>query len=580
VDGPHTFAIIDALGVVLILDDDTTTKNDVKYSKDKRPLPQHVRGDNVKGAAAASMATILTEAGWVVTEEDALTSDPASWSSYNFIISSSGGNTSPVSDPAFRSAIEAYVAGGGKLLSEGGEVAYDAISFPGFPTYANDVLHGNDWDGDDSGPLLVVPGMETHPIMSVPHAVAGSLSLNVTGYGDQDSYKVNPDAYAVMGTTDEPANAGIMVFDDNPNPASAQIVHYAFNFAALTDAAEAVNLLENTALFMTASEEAGTATMSGIVEVVGAGNGGVTITANPGGFTTTSNPDGTWLLENLYGNTYTVTATLDGYGSAPQFVTVADGEHVTDIDFGLAPLLDFTYCEQPAAAIPDNDPTGVTSMIVVPAGDILVDVTVDVDITHTWRGDLIIELTNPAGTTVTLANGSGGSADDIVTNYDDVTVPDGPGSMADFDGEAAVGLWTLFIRDKAGGDTGTLNNWCLNVTVTDLVVAAFLSGAAGGALCRPRDTRRIPGPSRCCFWVRFVRSAARCSTGRTRDYRLSTGSRIRPASRRDPHHTPRTDPAGWAESAIQRCELRRTPPRRLARHSRAACTRRAAAGTQ
>jgi len=101
-----------------------------------------------------------------------------------------------------------------------------------------------------------------------------------------------------------------------------------------------------------------------------------------------------------------------------------------------------------------------------------IDVTADINITHTWRGDLIVELTSPSGTVVRLANRTGSSADDIVGNFDDDTAPDGPGSMSDFDGESPIGFWSLFISDNAGADTGTLNEWCLNLLVTEMVVAS------------------------------------------------------------------------------------------------------------
>ncbi len=472
VDGPHTFMIIDALGVVLILDDDTAPKSDKKFGKDKQPLPPHIRDDILKGASATSMSGILTSAGWVVTEEAAGVSDPMSWSSYSFIVVSSGASTTPLSDAAFRANVEAYVAGGGKVLSEGGEVAYDAINSPGYPTYASNVIHGFDWTADNAGGLVVATGMDSHPIMSAPHMVAASLSLNYSGYGDQDAYLANPDAFIVMGTTNNPAAAGIMVFDDNPNPASAQIVHYSFNFAVLADPAEATKLLENTALFLTAAEAGGTASMAGEVQVMGGSNGGVLIAASPGGYSTLTNPDGTWLIENMFGNTYTVTATLVGFGAAPQTVVLADGENRTGVDFGLSPELEFIYCDAPALVIPDSDAAGVSTQILVTDGDVLVDVTADIDLTHTWKGDLVLELTSPAGTTVRLHNRSGSSTDNIVTNFDDLTAVDGPGAMSDFDGESPIGFWTLFVSDNAGGDTGTLNNWCLNVTVSDLVVAS------------------------------------------------------------------------------------------------------------
>ena len=90
-----------------------------------------------------------------------------------------------------------------------------------------------------------------------------------------------------MGTTNYPNSAGIAVYDNTPDPASAQIVDFAFNYAALTDQAEAAELLQNTALFLTTPEVGGTASISGEVTVLGGSNGGVLITANPGGFTAT-----------------------------------------------------------------------------------------------------------------------------------------------------------------------------------------------------------------------------------------------------------------------------------------------------
>jgi len=471
--GPLSFTIIDALGVVLILDDDTLPKTSpTKYGPDKQPLPPHIRPAASKGAAASHMARDLTTVGWVVVQETAALSDPATWPGYSFIISSSGANTNPVASAPYRAAIEAYVAAGGKMISEGGEVGYLAISAPGYPSYASNVLHCFDWDSDSAGPLTIMGGMASHPILSQPNTVAPTLVVNYAGYGDQDALKVNPEAYIVMNTTDYPMDAGIAVFDDNPNPASAQIVHYGFSYAALADSVEAAKLLQNTAMFLIAPEAAGTASMSGTVQVAGGSAGGVAIATDIGGYSTVTNPDGSWSIAGMFGNTYIVTATLAGFGSAPQTVVLADGQTLTGIDFSLSPIQAFAYCAAPALAIPDADPVGVTSQIMVTDGDLLVDVTVDVDITHTWSGDLIVELTSPAGTTVRLRSQSGGSTANIVTNFDNLTAPDGPGSMTDFDGEVPIGLWTLFISDNAGWDTGTLNTWCLNTTVSNQVVAS------------------------------------------------------------------------------------------------------------
>ncbi|MHC4710073.1 MAG: proprotein convertase P-domain-containing protein, partial [Planctomycetota bacterium] len=95
------------------------------------------------------------------------------------------------------------------------------------------------------------------------------------------------------------------------------------------------------------------------------------------------------------------------------------------------------------------------------------DVDVDVDISHTYIGDLIVELTSPVGTTVRLHNRTGGTSEDIVTRYDDDgegTPPDGPGTLSSFDFESSAGVWTLTVSDNAGADQGTLNSWALRMS--------------------------------------------------------------------------------------------------------------------
>ena len=115
--------------------------------------------------------------------------------------------------------------------------------------------------------------------------------------------------------------------------------------------------------------------------------------------------------------------------------------------------------------IPDDDPTGITNRIYVPHDGSIFDVNVPVNIDHTYRWDLIIELESPSGTVVRLHNQSGGSDDDIKWTYDDEGEhpPDGDGELKDFRGEIAAGYWTLTITDNGPQDLGTLNEWSLSM---------------------------------------------------------------------------------------------------------------------
>jgi subtilisin-like proprotein convertase family protein/subtilisin family serine protease len=105
-------------------------------------------------------------------------------------------------------------------------------------------------------------------------------------------------------------------------------------------------------------------------------------------------------------------------------------------------------------AIPDVNPTGITSVINVPDALVVQEVRVDLNVTHTYIGDLLITLTSPLGTVVTLHNHAGGSADDIHQTY---TLP------VEFTGQGAQGPWTLHIQDDAAVDVGTLDSWTLHI---------------------------------------------------------------------------------------------------------------------
>ncbi|WP_329269552.1 S8 family peptidase [Streptomyces sp. NBC_01451] len=76
---------------------------------------------------------------------------------------------------------------------------------------------------------------------------------------------------------------------------------------------------------------------------------------------------------------------------------------------------------------------------------------VGVDITHTYRGDLVITLVAPDGTTYPLkASSTSDSADNVNTTY-----------TVDASSETANGTWKLRVQDVAASDTGKINSWKL-----------------------------------------------------------------------------------------------------------------------
>ena len=73
-----------------------------------------------------------------------------------------------------------------------------------------------------------------------------------------------------------------------------------------------------------------------------------------------------------------------------------------------------------------------------------------------------------------LHNRTGSGSDDIVGVYPTTLAVDGPGTLADFVSQPSNGDWILFVSDNASIDTGTLNQWCLDLAgpVDSAVTAA------------------------------------------------------------------------------------------------------------
>jgi subtilisin-like proprotein convertase family protein len=464
--GEVSFTLSTALGTVLVLDDDEVAKQPATKvlvdEKDPSRTTTLTTQGGIGTLSANKLAGWLTAMGYVATVEPAASSAPATWPAYSFIVAAAGTNTTALANAPYRAALEAYVAAGHKLLVEGGEVGYLAISSPGYPTFAAGVLHGATWSTDNAGPLLRLASQATHPIANTPNVLPPSIPITYVSpnYGIEDSYAPVAPAYTVYGVTTQPGNVGISVFDDDLAPQSAQVVVFAFDIKSVTDSTVAKQLVENTAHFLTAPQPAPLSTISGRVAVGTAwGGAGITVTANPGGHTTTTNPAGEFTLPNLYAATYSVSATLAGYAGSSVITTVGQAGQ-SNVVLRLFTQAMENVCVSPALAIPDNNAAGVKSDLGIASSFSVNDVEVAVNITHTWRGDLVVDLTHGA-TTVRLHNRTGSSADNIIGTYPTTLTPASP--LSAFFGQPSAGTWQLFIADQAGGDVGTLNQWCLTL---------------------------------------------------------------------------------------------------------------------
>ncbi|WP_338847114.1 proprotein convertase P-domain-containing protein [Massilia sp. W12] len=101
--------------------------------------------------------------------------------------------------------------------------------------------------------------------------------------------------------------------------------------------------------------------------------------------------------------------------------------------------------------IPDKNTAGINSPVSVPLSGAAGNLTVDVDIVHTYVGDLIVELIAPNGKVFSLQRHSGGSTDNL-----NKTFSVNAGTVN------ASGTWKLHVVDAARVDVGYLKSWKLN----------------------------------------------------------------------------------------------------------------------
>jgi len=112
--------------------------------------------------------------------------------------------------------------------------------------------------------------------------------------------------------------------------------------------------------------------------------------------------------------------------------------------------------------VPDNSSIGIESTIVIAENNALTDVQVELDITHTYIGDLVVKLIAPNGSEIILHNRTGETADNLIRIYNTETTS----ALNSLQGSTIDGIWRLHVSDHAGIDLGKLNRWALEF-VTD-----------------------------------------------------------------------------------------------------------------
>jgi hypothetical protein len=111
--------------------------------------------------------------------------------------------------------------------------------------------------------------------------------------------------------------------------------------------------------------------------------------------------------------------------------------------------------------IPDADPNGVISSLAVQGEHVGKNLKVAVNISHTWVGDLKLELVAPDGKVVLLQFQKGGRQRDLVGVYGSTLVSQTPlNSLAAL---SKRGFWKLRVTDTLMRDVGRLNSWGVQI---------------------------------------------------------------------------------------------------------------------
>lgn len=186
---------------------------------------------------------------------------------------------------------------------------------------------------------------------------------------------------------------------------------------------------------------------------------------------------------------------------------------------GLATAAPVTYNSSDVPYDINNLTPTVYSTLSITDSFVLTKLTVTVNITHTWVGDLILTLIAPDATPVLLVARRGSAGDNFQnTVFDDdspVYITDGAPPFAGsyhpeqslniLNGKSVQGVWTLFVEDASDGDVGQLLNWSLTATPasasavpepgTVALLGAALLALGGAARFRNGGRRRSALPS-------------------------------------------------------------------------------------
>jgi len=115
--------------------------------------------------------------------------------------------------------------------------------------------------------------------------------------------------------------------------------------------------------------------------------------------------------------------------------------------------------------IPDVNPNGINSIISISEKGKVTQAMINIELTHSYHGDLTATLTAPSGKSVTLIPfNSLGSTQGLLSASFSTTADT---ELASLVKEDLNGDWTLNVNDNWEQDTGTLRKWSMEIGYED-----------------------------------------------------------------------------------------------------------------
>jgi hypothetical protein len=301
--------------------------NDIHYEDDQSVL---------------TFMSVFQNMGYEVRVEQAKDTSYSTWSGYDIVVWSCGDDYSAINDINNKQMLVDYLAKGGRLILEGGNIAgwckeYGAGTIPNRMFRVKVLYATNDWIYHDVGDLKL---KNTHPIATTPNILPETIGFTPTepgdGSGDANAVRILPDATGIYNWSYVAYNGNLikesiasisygLVACESEN--GGRIVYLAFDIDDIDDPDIQQKLIQNSANWLKPEPKANII-RGKVVDKFAKPLGGVKISTDTGQSVMTRS-DGTYELRDIPTGDRMVTAIKTGCKCACALAIVKGGEVAT-----------------------------------------------------------------------------------------------------------------------------------------------------------------------------------------------------------------------------------------------------------